>query len=106
MDHPNHITTKVLPEFIQLLTYYRRKISYLKTQDAAASDTVALIDATRSEFDDISPSEARLAICLQQLISNLQNLAGSEFTGIPGDLLEELNLFQLRHGLEQNKKTT
>lgn len=101
MDYPNNIKAKVLPELIQLLSYYSRKIRYAKNSGPATSETVGLIESCQSELVSTTISETDLAGYLRQLISNLQNLGSNERSGIYQDMLEELTLFQLRHGLEQ-----
>ena len=104
MGDSNKTWSSIKVEFIRLLDYYIRKIQYSKQiqqQPQTGLEKVATsLQQQKQRLSEAAPPTVKK--CIEKIQSDINLDEASNVSAIQLDLLEELELFQIRHGLEGN----
>lgn len=95
--------SKMEIELLQLLDYYIRKIEYshqIRRQFQSGQEQA--LDVLRQQRGQLSDAILQsVKRCIKEIRLELKDTEASDASGIQPDFMEELDLFQARHGLEE-----
>lgn len=105
MNDSHKSISKVEEELTRLLDYYIQKIEYhLQLKDTLHSEIhPLLLMLKKHKLQLLEDSRTDWSGFIKSIQLELQSSDGEGALEVKMDFLEELDLFQIRHGLEENK---